>query len=54
MSDREYDVLRSSLVSACMEGFEVTDQTEQDCMRFIRGEISVTDLVKEIVARPRK
>ena len=54
MSDREYDALRSALASTRMEGFEVTDQTEQDCLRLLRGEVSVADLVKEIVGRPGK
>ena len=54
MSDREYDALRSALASTRMEGFEVTDQTEQDGLRLLRGEVSVADLVKEIVGRPGK
>lgn len=52
MSGREYDALRSALASTRMEGFDVTAQTEQDCLRLLSGKISVADLVKEIVARP--
>ena len=51
MSEREYESLRSALASARMEGFPVTEQTEQDCIRLMSGEISVADLVKEIVNR---
>lgn len=54
MSEREYEVLHSALDSTRMEGFEVTEQTEKDCMRLITGEISVADMVKEILARPAK
>ena len=54
MSEREYEALRSTLASTRMEGFEVTEQTEKDCIRFISGEVSVADLVKEILARPAK
>ncbi len=54
MSEREYEALRSALASTRMEGFQVTKQTEKDCMRLMRGEISVADLVKEILARPAK
>ena len=54
MSEREYEALRSALASTRMEGFEVTEQTEKDCMRLMNGEISVADMVKEILARPSK
>ena len=54
MSEKEYHALRSALASTRMEGFEVTEQTEQDCVRLLKGEISVVDLVKEIVSRPVK
>ena len=29
-------------------------QTEKDCIRLLSGDISVADLVKEIVSRPAK
>jgi len=54
MSKREYEELRSALASTRMEGFDVTEQTERDCVRLLSGEVSVTDLVKEIMARPAK
>lgn len=54
MSEREYEALRCALASTRMEGFSVTAQTEKDCMRLLNGEISVTDLVKEIMSRPSK
>lgn len=54
MSEREYDALRSALASTRMEGFNITAQTEQDCIRLMNGEVSLTDLVKEILARSAK
>ena len=54
MSEREYEALRSALASTHMEGFDVTEQTEKDCMRLMSGEISIEDMVKEILARPAK
>ena len=54
MSEREYEALRSALASTRMEGFEVTEQTEKDCVRLMSGEISVADMVEEILARPAK
>ena len=54
MSEREYEALRSALASTRMEGFEVTEQTEKDCLRLMTGELSVADMVKEILARPAK
>ena len=54
MSEREYEALRSALASTRMEGYEVTEQTEKDCMRLMTGELSVADMVKEILARPAK
>lgn len=54
MSEREYDALRSALASTRMEGFNITEQTEIDCIRLINGEASVADLVKEILARSAK
>ena len=51
MSEREYEALRSALASTRMEGFEVTEQTEKDCIRLLSGEISVEDMVNEILSR---
>ena len=52
MSEREYEALRSALASTRMEDFEVTGQTEKDCIRLMSGEVSVEELVKEILVRP--
>ena len=52
MSEKEHDALRSALASSRMEGFRVTEQTEKDCLRLLAGEISVAELVQEILARP--
>ena len=54
MGEKEYRALRSALASTRMEGFEVTEQTEKDCIRLLSGDVSVADLVKEIVSRPAK
>ena len=54
MSEKEYRALRNALASTRMEGFEVTEQTERDCIRLLSGDISVVDLVKEIMDRPAK
>lgn len=54
MSEREYEALRSALASTRMEGFRVTERTEKDCIRLMSGEVSVSELVKEILARPAK
>lgn len=54
MSEREYEALRSALASARMEGLPVTKETERDCKRLLNKEISVEDLVKEILNRPAK
>ena len=54
MSEREYEALRSALAATRMEGVRVTEQTDKDCIRLMSGEVSVADLVKEILARPAK
>ena len=51
MSEKEYRALRSALASARMEGFEVTEQMVKDCVRLMRGEVSVEDIVAEILSR---
>ena len=54
MSERESEALRSTLASTRSAAFRVTEQTEKDCIRLMSGEVSVADLVKEILARPAK
>lgn len=54
MSEHEYEALRSALASTRMEGFDVNEQTEKDCVRLMSGEISVEDMVNEILSRPAK
>ena len=54
MGEKERRELNNALASTCMEGFQVTEQTEQDCIRLLRGEVSVADLVREILNRPTK
>ena len=54
MSERDYKFLQNALASTRMEGFPVTQQMENDCIRVLSGELSVADLVREILARPVK
>ena len=54
MSEKEYLSLKTALASARMEGFEITGQTELDCARLLNGEVSVSDLVYEVLNRPTK
>lgn len=51
MNDKEYVALQNALASTQMEGYEITEQTEQDCVRLLKGEISIAELAKEIIAR---
>ena len=51
MTEQQYEDLHSALNSARMEGFTVTEQTEQDCIRLLNSEISIGELVAEILAR---
>ena len=46
MSEREYEALRSALPSTRMEGFDVTEQTEKDCICLIYA------IIKENPASP--
>lgn len=52
MSEQLYAALKSALASTRMEGYQVTEQTEQDCVRLLSGQVSVTQLVGEILSRP--
>ena len=54
MGEQEHRKLNNTLASTCMEGFQVTEQTQQDCIRLLRGEVSAADLVREILNRPAK
>ena len=54
MGEQEHRKLNNALASTCMEGFQVTEQTEQDCIRLLRGEVFAADLVREILNRPAK
>ncbi len=54
MSEQERRELNNALASTRMEGFTVTEQTERDCIRLLSGEVSVVNLVREILNRPSK
>ena len=47
-------MLDSALASTKMEGFNVTEQTRKDCLRLLEGSVSVSELVREIIARKSK
>ena len=51
MTRNEHKLLKSALASTKMEGFRVTEQTEDDCKRLLAKEISTSDLVHEIINR---
>ena len=51
MNDKQYVALRNDLASTQMEGYEITEQTEQDCVRLLKGKISIQELAQEIMAR---
>ena len=46
--------LENALASAKIEGLTVTEKTRQDCLRLMNGEITATDLVREVVERAEK
>lgn len=52
MSEKEYMELKNALASTRMEGYVITEQTEHDCARLMRNEISIAELVQEILSRP--
>ena len=45
MGEQEHRKLNNALASTFMEGFQVTEQTEQDCIRLLRGEVSAAKAV---------
>ncbi len=54
MSEKETRALETALASARMEGLPVTKQTEEDCRRLFQGDLSVNEIVAEILARPAR
>ncbi len=51
MNEKDYKNLKIALASSAMEGLNITRQTEADCIRLINGEITVDEMVGEIIAR---
>lgn len=45
----EHETLRRTVASTRKESFDVTEQTEKDCVRLMTCELSVADLVEEIL-----
>ena len=54
MIEQERRELNNALASTRMEGFEVTEQTERDCIHLLSGGVSALDLIEEILSRPAK
>ena len=52
LSEREQRSLHNALASTRMEGIEVTEQMVKDCVRLMRGEVSVEEIIEEILNRP--
>lgn len=51
MNEKQYVALRNALASTQMEGYEITEQTEQDCVRLLKEKISIQESAQEIMAR---
>lgn len=51
MLDSYYEPLQNAIVSAKIEGFEVNETVEKDCIRLLTGEVTVEALVSEILNR---
>ncbi len=45
------DAVEYALASVKLEGFQVTEQTREDCLRLLKGEVSAEELVREISAQ---
>ena len=45
-SERERQSLCNAVASTCIEGVEVTKQMAKDCVRLMRGKVSVGILLK--------
>ena len=43
--------LENAIASVQMEGFPVSAQTRDDCVRLLNGEVTVSELVEEILKR---
>lgn len=53
MNEKQRKDLANALASSRIEGLPVTKQTEMDCIRLLNGEISVENMVKEILNRSK-
>lgn len=51
MNEKDYKNLKIALASSAMEGLNITRQTEADCIRLINGEVTVGEMIGEIIAR---
>lgn len=44
--------LENSLASSRMEGYKITDDIRNTCEKLIKGEISISQVVEDIMNRP--
>ena len=48
MDKKTEQSLNSALVSAKMEGFQITPTVEADCIMIVNGELSISDYIKRV------
>lgn len=53
MTAKRERALRNAIASARMEGLSVSEQTEQDCVRYLEGKLDTAALVQEVLNRQR-
>ena len=49
MDEKTENALNSALVSAKMEGFQITPEVEADCIKIVNGELSIADYIKRVI-----
>lgn len=54
MTVKREQALRNAVASARMEGYLVSKQTEQDCIRYLEGKMDTAALVRETLERQRR
>ena len=51
MKETDFAALDAALASARMEGFTVGEHTKNDCVKLLSGQVSIPEIVREILAR---
>ena len=44
--------LENSLASSRMEGYQITDEIRKKCEKLIKGEISISQVVEDVLNKP--